>query len=167
LLAYVDDVFGVEDDEELEMYVPYGELMPRKQARLLCLWDWIGVPHEQRKQLHGRTLKIIGFTVNLDELSISIDSESRLRHALAIRQFLKDRKRPLVEWQRILGWANWMLNVDPLLRPALQSSYEKIRGKKARNAPVFLNVAVKKDLGWFADRVVRSRGVFLMKSSDW
>lgn len=167
LLAYVDDVFGVDDEEELVLYEPYGELYPRKQARLLCLWDWIGVPHEKRKQLHGRSLKIIGFTVSLDHLSISIDVESRHRHAAAIREFLKVRTRPLVEWQRILGWANWFLNVEPLVRPALQSSYEKIRGKKARNAPVFLNVAVKKDLSWLADRVMESRGVFLMKVSDW
>ncbi|EIM91710.1 uncharacterized protein STEHIDRAFT_126712 [Stereum hirsutum FP-91666 SS1] len=167
LLAYVDDVFGVEDEEELEWYEPYGEFYPRKQARLLCLWDYIGVPHEKRKQLNGRALKIIGFRVDLDDLSISIEKDSRRLHATAIRDFLAVRHRPLVEWQRILGWANWFLNVDPLLRPGLQSAYAKIRGKNARNAPVFLNVAVRKDLGWFADQVVRSRGVFMLEVSDW
>lgn len=167
LLAYVDDVFGVEDEDEMEFYAPYGKYLPRKQARLLGLWDWIGVPHEHRKQLFGRALKIIGFTVSLDDLSISIDENARRRHATAIRQFVTNRKQPLVEWQRVLGWANWFLNVDPLLRPALQSSYQKVRGKKARNAPVFLNLVVRKDLEWFADRVMRSRGVFLMEVSDW
>lgn len=167
LLAYVDDVFGVDDDEELVFYAPYDDFFPGKQARLLLLWDWLGIPHERRKQLHGRALKIIGFHVSLDKLSISIDDHSRREHVAAIRSFLSNRQQPLVEWQRILGWANWFLNVDPLLRPALQSAYGKIRGKRARNAPVFLNKAVRKELEWFASQVAVSNGVHMLEVSDW
>lgn len=112
-------MFGVEDEEELEFYEPYGEFLPRKQARLLSLWDWIGVPHEKRKQLHGRILKIIKFQVSLND-------ESRWHYTIVIHKFLTDRKHPLVKWQCVLGWANWFLNVDPLLRPGLQSAYAKI-----------------------------------------
>lgn len=167
LLAYVDDVFGAEDDPELVYYPPYDTSFPRRQTQLLLLWDWLGVPHGRPKQLFGSPLKIIGFHINLNDLSISIEEAARREHVHAILLFLSERKQPLVMWLRILGWANWFLNVDPLLKVALQSAYAKIRGKKARNAGVYINKEVRKDLTWFASQVAVSKGVFLMEVSDW
>lgn len=152
---------------ELQWYAPYGEFYPQKQARLLCLWDYLGIPHAKKKQIYGRSIKIIGFQVSLDDLSIAIDDTSRQEHARSIRAFILQRQQPLFEWQRLLGWMNWFLNVDPLLRPALQSSYAKIRGKSVRNAPIPLNKSVRKDLHWFADQIEASNGIHLLEVSDW
>ncbi|KAE9403348.1 hypothetical protein BT96DRAFT_495295 [Gymnopus androsaceus JB14] len=40
----------------MALYEPYGELFPRKQARLLCLWDDLGIPHKWKKQVFGPNL---------------------------------------------------------------------------------------------------------------
>jgi len=74
---------------------------------------------------------------------------------------------PLIEWQRTLGWASWALNVFPQGRWALQSSWNKIAGKRWRNRTVPLNNEVVKHLGWFADSLEQCSGRFLLKSGRW
>ena len=76
-------------------------------------------------------------------------------------------KRPLREWQRILGWANWGLNAYPLLKPALQSSYAKITGKKHALAAVPLNGRVVQDLAWMADRIMHCEGINVLQTKIW
>lgn len=169
LLAYVDDNFGHDESEELVRYEPYDAWYPSKQARLLQLWDWLGIPHEKKKQVFGRAIKIIGFIVDIDRLSISLEPKSRLEHVSAIRQFLStpSRRQPLIAWQRLLGWSSWALNVAPLLRPALQSSYAKLRGKSSRNALIFINATVRRDLSWFADTLEAWEGVHMLDARSW
>jgi hypothetical protein len=55
--------------------------------------------------------------------------KSKLVHA--IREFVDPARRqiPLHEWLRLLGQMNWALNVFPMLTPALNSSWDKVRGK--------------------------------------
>jgi len=46
------------------------------------------------------------------------ESKNELIHA--IFEFIdtsSSRRRPLVEWERLLGWINWGLNTFPLLKP--------------------------------------------------
>ncbi|EIM82745.1 uncharacterized protein STEHIDRAFT_35770, partial [Stereum hirsutum FP-91666 SS1] len=166
-LAYIDDNFGFDEEEGLDLYEPYDAFLPSRQACLLRLWDRIGVPHKAKKQVYGRSLKIIGFQVDIDKMTVSIPPDSRRAHVAHIREFLAQRRQPLVEWQRLLGWCNWALNVVPLLRPALQSSYEKTRGKQVRNAPIFLNNEVRHDLSFFADTLEAWDGVHLLESDSW
>lgn len=169
LLAYVDDNFGHDETEELVLYAPYNTSYPSKQVRLLQLWDWLGVPHEKKKQVFGRAVKIIGFVVDIDRLSISLDRQSRQEHVAAIRSFLAtpSRRQPLIAWQRLLGWASWALNIAPLLRPALQSSYAKTRGKTSRGVLIFLNATVRRDLSWFADTLEAWDGIHLLEARAW
>jgi len=49
---------------------------PRRQIKLLLLWEAIACPFEDRKQEHGEELKIIGFWVNINEGSISLPQNS-------------------------------------------------------------------------------------------
>lgn len=49
LYIYVDDSFSFEDKHSLELYAPYKKLLPSKLVKLLCLWDAIGLPHEEKK----------------------------------------------------------------------------------------------------------------------
>src|SRR5260370_27463339 len=79
----------------------------------------------------------------------------------------KSRRHPLCEWQQLLGYCNWALNAYPLLQPALQSSYKKIRGKTMGFAGVRLNKQVIQDLTWFANRIQQNPGVHFLESQSW
>ena len=62
---------------------------------------------------------------------------------------------------------NWGLNVFPLLKPALNSSYDKVAGHTFLNAPIFLNKCTTKDLLWFADQVDCLEGVWMFNNEIW
>ena len=75
------------------------------------------------------------------------------------------RKR-VKEWQRVAGWINWALNVYPLLRPALNNVYVKLKGKD-QDAKVWENVAIHEDLDWERKKVAETDGMLLLKSLSW
>ncbi|KIY61209.1 hypothetical protein CYLTODRAFT_324638, partial [Cylindrobasidium torrendii FP15055 ss-10] len=82
------------------------------------------------KQDHGHQLKIIGFWVDIVVASIALSPESILLIIADINRFLdtEDRRRPLIDWQKLGGYLNWALNVMPLACPALACLYDKMRG---------------------------------------
>ena len=166
----MDDVWSYEMDPTLMFYEPYDTLFPKKQVILLRLYDELGLPHVRKKQLFGRTLEIIGLHVDPLKMTISMSDTSRDNLTTSIRKFIdttQTRRRPLVEWQRMLGWINWALNVYPLARPALQSAYSKISGKKLSRAPVYLNRDVIQHFNWLADTFDSSDGVHVMDAIEW
>jgi hypothetical protein len=171
LLAYVDDTFSFDFDDQLYLYEgpDYSKLVPRKQRQLLRLWDLIGIKHEEKKQEYGRQLTIIGFIVDLDTMTITMSSDKREDLISALHSFTTPPRQlhPLRTWLRLLGWANWALNVFPLLRPALNSSWEKTRGKTQMNLGVWLNTAVVADLQWFGKWVKLLDGVHVLGDEVW
>ena len=170
LLAYMDDNFGFDEDRQLRWYAPYSQLFPSKQVALLELWDYLNIPHSLPKQLFGDTLAIIGFLVDPVSMVISLPKQSSDLLVAAIREFVHNapgRRRTLREWQRILGWINWGLNVQPLLRPALQSSYDKIAGRQYASAPIYLNKRSIRDLLWVADMLQVHDGIHLFANAIW
>ena len=64
-------------------------------------------------------------------------------------------------------YANWGLNVFPLLKPALNSSYDKVAGHTFMNAPIFLNKCTTEDLLWFANQVEVLEGVHMFDNEIW
>ena len=84
LYIYVDDSFSFEDKRELAFYSPYNKTLLKSLVQLLCLWDSIGLPHEERKQIYALELPIIGFDVdpNLMRARMSDDSRTKLIQAL-------------------------------------------------------------------------------------
>lgn len=78
-----------------------------------------------------------------------------------------NRKRPLVERQRLLGHCNWALNAYPLLRQGLSSSYAKIAGKTGLSWPVILSTQVIRALRWFAALLRATPGVRVLNADDW
>jgi len=143
--------------------------MPKKQAALLQLWDEIGLPHEDHKQVFGRALGIIGLTVDLDSMTISLSEDRRAELIRAVREFVDPARRqiPLREWLRMLGYINWSLNVFPMLKPALNSSWDKVRGKTQMSSPIWVNREVLADLSWFADTVEKLSGVSMLGAESW
>jgi hypothetical protein len=75
-------------------------------------------------------------------------------------------RKKVKEWQQLAGWINWAFNVYPLLRPALNNVYAKIKGKE-QDARVWSNKAIRDDLCWVKGRVDVSNGVRLLKSCAW
>ena len=59
LYIYVDDSFSAQKRGERRFYKPYHKYLPSNLTRLLQLWDFIGLPHEERKQVFGDVLPII------------------------------------------------------------------------------------------------------------
>jgi hypothetical protein len=170
LLAYVDDTFGQDSDPHLIYYAPYDTYYPSKQAHLLYLLDDLGIPHEKRKQEFGHVLVIIGFSVDANAMTITLSHDAQMELVHSVRSFIHDapgRRRKLVEWLRLLGYANWGLNVAPLLRPALQSTWEKTRGKKFSQAGITINKAVTHDLLWFAKMLERQHTISLLHARAW
>ena len=164
LLHYIDDAFSVSFSEDLSHYEPYGCLMPTDQSRFLHLLDQLGVPHEDKKQVHGVSLEIIGLVVDVQDMTISMSHEAKQTLIEAIHDFVLNtpdnkRQQPLRAWLRILGHANWALNAFPILKPALNSSYDKISSKMALSQGVYVNKCVHEDLLWFAHSVGHLDGI--------
>jgi hypothetical protein len=77
LLGYVDDDFSWELASNSSWYEPYHKLFPAKQAALLRLWDELGIPHEERKQVFGSPLTIIGMDIDPNAMTITMPEQAR------------------------------------------------------------------------------------------
>lgn len=168
LFTYVDDSFSWELADNVTFYPRYNKQLPSKQARFLCLLDAIGIPHEERKQVFGSRLDIIGLTVDTDAMSIEMSSESRTLLVEAIHAFATPRqRRNLRDCQRLAGWINWALNAYPLLRPGLSALYDKMRRGTHAYTVLTLNVSIIRELRWIARHLDDSPGICIMTSQTW
>jgi hypothetical protein len=93
LFAYVDDSFSWEFESNTLWYEPYAKRLPAKQAKLLLLWDELGIPHEEAKQVFGTTLTIIGFDVDPNAMTITMPPVARSDLVAAIRAFARAGQR--------------------------------------------------------------------------
>lgn len=190
---YVDDFWSFWRSPRRARYKD-GRLLPESQVRFLNLLDELGIPHKPEKQIYGHRLEVIGFEVDPNQMQIRMEREKRTDLVRRIREFVqperdpetgavKDRRRMLKEWLRMLGELNWALNIMPLGRPALSSSYAKVFGdrvweeelglpapqtkKFGPNTRIYHNKTTKRDLLWFAARLEASDGVSLIESRMW
>jgi hypothetical protein len=168
LFAYVDDAFSWEFADNVTYYPPYDKLLPTKQARLLVLFDDVGVPHDERKQVSGSPLPIIGFDVDPNSMTITMPATARDELVSAIRLFANPRqRRSLKDFQRLAGWINWALNVYPLLRPGLSGVYEKMRRGSHPFQKLSINNTISNELRWLANHIETSDGVHIIQSREW
>jgi hypothetical protein len=86
LLGYIDHNCSFKEGKVL-WYEPYCCYSPAKQTKLLHLWDEIGLPHEKQKQKYGPTLHIIGFTVDLNGMHVSMDDQDQTKPLCHISEF--------------------------------------------------------------------------------
>ena len=70
-------------------------------------------------------------------------------------------------WQQLGGWFNWALNVYPLLCPALNNVYPKLRNQSNQNHTIWVNNAVRDDLRWALEKILASDGLLLLCSVSW
>lgn len=168
LLCFVDNHFGISLGGNLELYEPYGQLLLADQVKLLTLWDDIKLPHDEEKQISGRILPIVGFTVDINTNTVAMPIEKRDALAAVCLDFGRPRTtKSLRDCQRMLGWLNWALNAYPKLRPGLSGLYEKIAGLTEPHRRVRMTNKIANELAWFASRMCASSGVHLLTSIDW
>lgn len=167
LAVFMDDFFGTDEENNVVHY--RGQLRPRRQVMLLLLWEHIGCPFDDVKQLNGSPLKIIGFWVDINQGSISIPPPTINDTVTAIVNFISapSRKHSLREWARLAGWLNWVLNVFPWGRPALTEFYRKMSGKHHFHATIFLNREVIDALTWLKDTLPKAIGVRFVDHGQW
>jgi hypothetical protein len=153
---------------DMSFYVKYRKMLPTDMVALLLLWDELGIPHEERKQVFGSPLPVIGFEVDPNLMKISLREESKRNLVNELRVFAKyKQKRSLRDFEHIAGSLNWALNVCPLLRPGLSAVYAKIKGKTNSKGMLWLNHSVVNELLWAAFHLEQSDEVYLLKSVSW
>ncbi|KAJ7356574.1 hypothetical protein DFH08DRAFT_627914, partial [Mycena albidolilacea] len=168
--VYIDDMFSVDVDDDIDFYEPYGGLYPTAQVKTLRLWDEINLPHESDKQLWGRSLTVIGFEVDPNAMTFTMP-EDKLRVELlaGVREFCRvmGRRHQLHTFMSLAGWLNWAFNVYPLLKPALSRVYGKIEGKENPHTGISVSQGIINDLNWFSRHVENSSGIHLLEARDW
>lgn len=75
---YINNSFSFFKVGDLSYYVKYHKMLPSPIVTLLLLWDELGIPHEERKQLFRSPLPIIGFDVDPNLMRISLKDNSKL-----------------------------------------------------------------------------------------
>jgi hypothetical protein len=142
--------------------------MPTPQVRLLTLWDDLGIPHEERKQIHGPSIPVIGIQVDPIKMSYTLPEESREKLLTELEDWTKRKgKRNVRCWQHLAGWVNWCLNVYPRLRPCLSNIYDKLRSHTNQNGTIWINNAVREDLRWGLEKIKSSDGLLLLENVSW
>lgn len=180
LLGYVDDSSGCNRRGDKAFYAPYDKEMPTDQCKLLQLWDELGVPHKPHKQISGSPLTIIGIEVDANLMTLTLPDEAMNRLLLELRFWATKPPKnssgrsknssgsfKLKYWEHLAGWFNWALNVYPLLCPALNNVYAKMKSKRSRDQRVYINNAIREDLMWAVTHIENSGGVHLFKSFSW
>ncbi|KIM36876.1 hypothetical protein M413DRAFT_51261, partial [Hebeloma cylindrosporum] len=172
LISYIDDFSGFDFEDDMLPYEPYGCSFPHHQTLLLRLWDEIGIPHKQRKQIFGLVIPIIGIDVDPNRMTLTL-SPTRRRdlcdalYSWAIKPANGRANYRLKQWQHLAGWVNWALNVFPLLRPCLNHFYDKMKGGDDPSRRIWVNNDVRDDLAWAARHIESSTGVHILRSSNW
>jgi len=168
LFAYVDDSFSWDFEGNLTWYAPYQKAYPTKQTRLLQLWDHLGIPHEERKQVFGAPVTIIGMSVDPNLMTITMPEEARHDLVNAIQSFTRpNQRRSLREFQSLAGWISWSLNAYPLLRPGLSTLYQKMSGKSNPHGLIWVSVALRRELLWLSRHLESANGVYVLDANQW
>jgi hypothetical protein len=143
-------------------------LRPKRQVQLLRLWDSISCPYDDKKQEYGSILKIIGFYIDIDRGSISLSPDSITDIITKLNNFLNspDRKARLLDWHRLGGHLNRLLNVLPWGQPALSELYRKTIGKLG-NPFIFINATVRSDLTWLVTTIPQAIGIRFIDEGCW
>jgi len=77
------------------------------------------------------------------------------------------RKRKATQVVPNGGWFNWALNVYPLLKPALNHFYPKLKGWHDSTSLLWINNNIRNDFNWAIQILDNSTGVQLLKLISW
>jgi hypothetical protein len=170
--GFMDDVYSIQIAGQESFHLTLQKSVPTDQAKMLNLWDDLGIPYKAHKQQHGRVLTVLGIEVNTDKLTFTLPDEKREELIRELGRFIFDKqhrapRRPLKDFQTLAGWLNWSFNVFPLLWHSLSNVYAKLRGLTKPNQRVTVSRAISNDLAWARGHIANSSGVYLLKANDW
>lgn len=163
--SYMDDRWGLILESDIVKFKD--RRIPLNQAKFLELFDHLCIPWNWEKQIWGSQIEVIGHWIDCNAMSISLSDKKRLALGKALSDFSIHRSQPLVQWARLTGWANWGLNIFPLGRWALQSSWEKMAGKTKQNALVPSNTSTRADLKWLSEAFLNWEGRQIFNAFFW
>jgi len=110
---------------------------------------------------------VLGIEVDANNLLFALPKESKERLEKELEEWgQKGVWKRVKEWQQLAGWINWSFNIFPLLWPALNNIYLKLKGK-TQEAKVWANTAIREDLSWAREKMKQSSGVLVLKSLSW
>ncbi|KAH9900654.1 uncharacterized protein BXZ73DRAFT_17406, partial [Epithele typhae] len=171
MAGYVDDDASGARRDDLVWFAPFQEHIPSPLARLLSLYDDLGIPYERRKQLWGPCLPYIGFSVDIDRFSFTLPEDCKANLIATIQKFITctpgHRRRSIHEFQALAGHINWALNVFPLLRPCLAHIYHKLSNKSDPHTKAYINSGITRDLEWFLRRIDTLPRVRIFAAAAW
>ena len=171
LKLYTDDCFSFELASATEYYAPHRKKLPKKQAQLLRLWDELGVPHEEKKQVSGERLEILGFLVDANAMTITLPREKLDKLLSTIRDFCspKSGRQTRRRFLQLTASMSWALYVYPMLKPGLRALHQKVSSssKKGLYAEMYVNDTIRLELDWFARHAETLNGVRIMESIAW
>jgi hypothetical protein len=149
--CYIDDNCSFSQVGDVKYYPPYSKYFLSNWTKLLELWDKIGLPHEERKQIYSPIVLFISFDVDSNLMSIPINEECKQALIHQVIEFAQPGKcQTLKEFQSVAGHVNWSLTVFLMLKPSLSAVYAEMTGKPCPLGPIRVNNAIHKDLLWFA-----------------
>ena len=100
--SFVHPSFDIEDEGEWMWYAPYERELPRQQAKLLELWDELGIPHKREKQIHGKGLTVLRIDVDVGEMSFTLTEEAQKQFKDELEEWSQcDVQKRVKEWQRV------------------------------------------------------------------
>lgn len=152
LLGYVDDNFGWEFARNKTFYKPYNKHLPTKQARLLELWDELGIPHDEEKQLSGPSLPILGYHVDANAMTVKIPDEKKAKVVGLLRHNAHAGKPYTInELQSVAGSVGGALSLYPRLRPGLRVLFDEMAAKEGGTTKLTVTKPVARSLSSLAD----------------
>ena len=152
ILAYVDDTFGWEFEGNTKYYKPYKKHFPTKQTQILELWDELGIPHDEDKQLFGPSLPILGYVVDPNAMTVKVPDEKKARVIKTLRDCAHVGKSyTLNELQSVAGSTSAMLSLYPHLRPGLRVLFDEIAPQGSPGAKRMVTKPVARSLSKLAD----------------
>ena len=152
LLGYVDDNFGWEFANKKEYYEPYKKHMPTKQVKLLKLWDEIGLPHDEEKQLSGPSLRILGYDVDANKMTVQVPDDKKEKVVQLLRSHAKEGKPYTVkDLQTAAGSVNSALSLYPRIRPGLRVLFDEMAKQKPGTSKLSVTEDVARTLSGLAN----------------
>ena len=160
LLGYVDDNFSWEFEGNTKYYKPYKKFLPAKQARLLELWDELGIPHDEEKQLSGSPLTILGYEVDANAMTIKIPDEKKAKVIESIRNYAHEgTSYTLRELQSVAGSTNSLLSLYPHMRSGLRGLFDEMSRKEGSSTKLVVSKSVARNLSKLAEYLEEAQPV--------
>lgn len=168
LLGYVDDDFSWDFADNTRYYPRYGKHLPFKQACYLELWDELGIPHDEAKQLSGSPLTIIGFEVNPNDVGVRLPASRRSELFAAIDDFLKKPASTLRDFQSLAGLIESAFIANPFGRPGLSGIHGEVSGCQNHKQLIPVSARVRRELQWLKSHIqANDGGLRLEFQKDW